>query len=76
MTFVYILQSIAFPERFYAGVTADVSARLEKHNAGDVTTHPNTRRGTSTVIPAKAGIQPSLSEPSLADLLGPRPTSG
>jgi predicted GIY-YIG superfamily endonuclease len=37
MTFVYILQSIAFPERFYAGVTADVSARLEKHNAGEVT---------------------------------------
>jgi predicted GIY-YIG superfamily endonuclease len=36
MTFVYILQSIAFPDRFYAGVTADVSARLAKHNAGEV----------------------------------------
>jgi predicted GIY-YIG superfamily endonuclease len=36
MTFVYILQSVAFPDRFYAGVTADISARLEKHNAGEV----------------------------------------
>jgi predicted GIY-YIG superfamily endonuclease len=36
MTYVYILRSIAFPDRYYVGVTADVSARLAKHNAGDV----------------------------------------
>jgi predicted GIY-YIG superfamily endonuclease len=36
MTFVHILQSIAFPDRFYAGVTTNVSERLAKHNAGEV----------------------------------------
>jgi len=34
--FVYILQSIAFPDRFYAGTTNDVAARLERHNGGEV----------------------------------------
>lgn len=34
MTYVYILQSVLFQERFYVGTTKDVSARLEEHNAG------------------------------------------
>lgn len=36
MRYVYILQSIASPERHYVGVTGDLRARLAKHNAGDV----------------------------------------
>jgi putative endonuclease len=36
MKYVYILNSIAFPDRFYTGVTEDLRARLAKHNAGEV----------------------------------------
>lgn len=36
MTYVYILQSSAHPERYYVGVTKDLRARLKKHNAGEV----------------------------------------
>ena len=35
MKFVYILESLE-GEHFYAGLTDDVPARLEKHNAGEV----------------------------------------
>ena len=33
MIYVYILQSIAAPERFYVGLTRDLRARLARHNA-------------------------------------------
>ena len=33
--FVYILNSIASPLRFYVGYTLDINSRLAKHNAGD-----------------------------------------
>jgi predicted GIY-YIG superfamily endonuclease len=36
MHYVYILQSLTVPERFYVGSTGDLNARLKKHNAGDV----------------------------------------
>lgn len=36
MTYVYILRSIENPEHHYIGVTDDLRARLQKHNAGDV----------------------------------------
>ena len=36
MMYVYILQSLASPDRHYVGATADLRARLQKHNAGDV----------------------------------------
>ena len=36
MTYVYILQSIDQPERYYVGVTADLRSRLKRHNAGEV----------------------------------------
>jgi putative endonuclease len=36
MTYVYILQSLGHPERYYVGVTADLRSRLQKHNAGEV----------------------------------------
>ena len=32
--YVYILQSKKFPERYYTGCTADLHARLQKHNEG------------------------------------------
>ena len=37
MQYVYILRSRADPERHYVGTTADLKARLAKHNAGEVT---------------------------------------
>ena len=32
--FVYILQSEAYPDRFYTGFTQDLEARLRAHNNG------------------------------------------
>ena len=37
MKYVYILQSLADAEHFYTGVTADLDARLSKHNSGSAT---------------------------------------
>ena len=37
MKYVYILESIETTEHYYVGVTDDLRARLQKHNAGDVT---------------------------------------
>jgi predicted GIY-YIG superfamily endonuclease len=34
MNYVYILQSVSEPERFYTGLCKDVEARLAAHNAG------------------------------------------
>jgi predicted GIY-YIG superfamily endonuclease len=34
--YVYILQSVADPDRFYIGITEDLRLRLKKHNAGEV----------------------------------------
>ena len=34
--YVYILQSLSDPDRFYTGVTGDVERRLAKHNAKEV----------------------------------------
>ena len=36
MTYVYILTSLKYADSFYVGVTADLRARLAKHNAGAV----------------------------------------
>lgn len=36
MTYVYILRSMQNLDRYYVGVTADLRARLEKHNSGQV----------------------------------------
>jgi putative endonuclease len=36
MTYVYILQSLQHLGRYYVGVTADLRARLTKHNADEV----------------------------------------
>ena len=32
--FVYILRSLVDPTRYYAGLTSDVTRRLETHNSG------------------------------------------
>ena len=36
MTYVYILQSLEYLQRYYVGVTADLHTRPAKHNAGEV----------------------------------------
>ena len=36
MMYVYILQCIADPKRYYTGVTDDLRARLKAHNSGKV----------------------------------------
>jgi putative endonuclease len=36
MIYVYILQCIADPDRFYTGFTDDLKARLKAHNSGQV----------------------------------------
>jgi predicted GIY-YIG superfamily endonuclease len=36
MKYVYILQSIENPERYYVGLTDDLRARIKSHNAGQV----------------------------------------
>ncbi len=36
MIYVYILQSLSDPERFYEGITGDLDTRLKQHNAGEV----------------------------------------
>ena len=37
MKYVYILQSIEVPERFYVGSTDNLDLRLKYHNSGKVT---------------------------------------
>ena len=37
MHYVYIMESIAEPDRYYVGVTSDLRARLKRHNSGEVT---------------------------------------
>jgi predicted GIY-YIG superfamily endonuclease len=32
--YVYILQSLKYPDKYYVGSTNDVAMRLQKHNAG------------------------------------------
>lgn len=36
MHYVYILRSVASPERYYTGITRDLKARLARHNGGEV----------------------------------------
>jgi predicted GIY-YIG superfamily endonuclease len=36
MNYVYILRSLGHDGRYYVGITADLRARLKKHNAGEV----------------------------------------
>jgi len=36
MKYVYILNSTAFPDRYYTGITNDLKARIVKHNSKEV----------------------------------------
>ena len=36
MKYVYILQSLTHTDRYYVGITADLRARLARHNRGEV----------------------------------------
>ena len=59
MTFVYVLQSLIEPERFYVGLTNDMQRRLDEHNSGN-SIHTNKFRpwrmavGIQFADPAKA----------------------
>jgi putative endonuclease len=35
MFYVYIIQSLNYPEHFYTGYTCDLKRRLDEHNSGD-----------------------------------------
>ena len=37
MKYVYILQSVIAPDRFYTGIIDDLKTRLSKHNSSSVT---------------------------------------
>ena len=32
--YVYLLQSIKYPEKYYTGITIDLKRRIKKHNEG------------------------------------------
>ncbi|MEN6372290.1 MAG: GIY-YIG nuclease family protein [Armatimonadota bacterium] len=34
MKYIYLIQSIDFPNQRYTGLTSDLKARLQKHNEG------------------------------------------
>jgi predicted GIY-YIG superfamily endonuclease len=36
MKYVYLLRSIAFPDRYYTGITDDLKMRMARHNAKEV----------------------------------------
>jgi len=36
MKYVYVLQSLSAPERYYVGLTNDLKERLARHNANEV----------------------------------------
>lgn len=36
MFYIYILESVENPDKFYVGLTEDLKARLKEHNAGRV----------------------------------------
>jgi predicted GIY-YIG superfamily endonuclease len=36
MRYVHLLESLSAPDRYYTGLSGDLRARLEKHNAREV----------------------------------------
>jgi predicted GIY-YIG superfamily endonuclease len=63
MYFVYVLESIPHPGRFYVGSAADVEYRLRRHNAGHAESQS---RHTSMYGPWKIVIQIGFPEKSKA----------
>jgi predicted GIY-YIG superfamily endonuclease len=61
MAYVYILQSTGNPERHYVGYTADLRARLQKHNAGEV---PHTSKYSPWIV--KTYVAFAEKEPAFA----------
>ena len=49
MTYVYLLQSIAAPDRHYVGLSNDPARRHDEHNAGQ-STHPNKHKPWKLVV--------------------------
>jgi putative endonuclease len=59
MKYVYILESIRFPDHFYIGVATDLRLRLQKHNAGEV-------RHTSKFMPRRLKTYVAFSDEAKA----------
>jgi len=57
--FVYVLESVSFPERHYVGLAADVSERLNRHNKR-LTLH------TAKLAPWRVTVSIEFSEERLA----------
>jgi predicted GIY-YIG superfamily endonuclease len=55
MKYVYILQSVASPDRYYSGMTNDLKARIRKHNTGEVS-------HTSKFVPWKLNTYVAFSD--------------
>ena len=62
MTFfyVYILQSVLMPDRFYVGLTGDLKERLKTHNAGAV---PHTAKFKPWRIKTALALSPTVNAP-------------
>lgn len=56
--FVYVLQSLASPDRYYVGLTGDVNVRLAAHNAGR-SRHTSTLRPWRVIVAIEFTSQPS-----------------
>jgi predicted GIY-YIG superfamily endonuclease len=54
MQYVYILQSLKYPDKHYTGSTSDVAERLKQHNAGQPESQS---RHTSMYGPWKLVVQ-------------------
>lgn len=55
MIYVYMLESISHPDRFYVGATENLKNRLNRHNGGDVS-------HTSKYVPWKLKTYIALSD--------------
>jgi predicted GIY-YIG superfamily endonuclease len=49
MTYVYLLQSLVEPERYYVGLTNDSARRLDEHNSGQ-SIHTNKHKPWKIVV--------------------------
>jgi len=61
--YVYILQSLKYPDKYYVGCTNDVARRLQKHNTGQ---SESQSRHSSMYGPWKLVIQISFEDKAKA----------
>lgn len=63
MQYVYILQSLKCPNRYYVGCTADVAQRVDRHDAGFSASQS---RHSAVYGPWKLVVQIGFDEPAKA----------